>query len=328
MSRYAALICIVLLVAACLCSLMLGAFPLSAASVVQALSGKGGEADYIIHEIRLPRTLLALVVGASLGFCGAAMQGYLRNPLAEPGLLGVSSGASLGAVLAFYTGFSAYAAYALPLSGMVGALLAALCVWALVGRTGGAHSFILAGMAVSSFAAAAVSVALNLSPNPFAVMEIIFWLLGSLSDRSMDDIWLISPFVLTGAVLIASSARALDALSLGEETAKSLGFSVKSVQMKLLFGASLMVGAIVSVTGVIGFVGLIVPHIMRPFAQHMPSRLLPLSAFAGAILVLLADMLVRIVPTSGTELKLGVITALIGAPFFLWVVLRSRGRVV
>ena len=278
----------------------------------------------IMYEIRLPRLLLGVLVGASLGLGGAAMQGYLRNPLAEPGLLGVSSGASLGAVLAFYSGLAALVPFALPVAGMAGAMLAAAAVWLLVGRTGSAHSFILAGMAVSSFASAMVAVALNLSPNPFAVMEIIFWLLGSLADHTMGQVLLVLPFILAGAAITFSTARALDALALGEEAATSLGVSLKHLQIRLLLGTSLMVGAVVSVAGVIGFVGLMVPHLMRPLVQHAPGRLLGVSAFAGAVLVVLADILVRIIPTSGTELKLGVITALLGAPFFLMMVIRAR----
>lgn len=309
-----------------LLSLAVGQVPLSLADVWQGVFG-GDEissATVIIREIRLPRTLLAILVGAALGLSGAAMQGFLRNPLAEPGLLGVSGGAALGAVLAIYTGLTMSGLLFLPLLAMAGAILAVLLAYALAGRTGNSHTLILAGIAVSSLFGAAVAVALNLAPNPFAAMEVIFWLMGSLADRTMEQVWLVLPFLLLGCGLLLSCMRGLTALTLGETTARSLGIHLGWLQAKVALGVALAVGAAVSVSGSIGFVGLVVPHILRPFVGYQPGRLLPASALGGAVLLLAADIVVRIVPTSGVELRIGVVTALVGAPFFLMLLVRHR----
>lgn len=280
-------------------------------------------AALIVREVRLPRTLLAIMIGASLGLSGAALQGFLRNPLAEPGLIGVSASASLGAVLMFYSGLSGLFALALPLGGMVGACLGVLLVQVLAGRDASSLTLILAGVAVTSFAAALTSLVLNLAPNPFAALEIMFWLMGSLADRSFDHFWLAAPFMLLGWVLLITLGRALDALTLGEEAAQTLGFKLRAIRYRLVFGTALAVGAATSVAGAIGFVGLIVPHLLRPLVGHQPSRLLPASALGGALLTVLADIAVRLL-APGRELKLGVLTALVGAPFFLYLVLRQR----
>lgn len=285
----------------------------------------GGEADtawLIMREVRLPRTLLAALVGASLGLAGATLQGFLRNPLADPGIIGISSSASLGAVVALYTGISLLFPLALPLMGIAGALACVLLLQGLAGR-GGVLSLILAGVAVSSVCAALMSLALNLSPNPYAAAEIVFWLMGSVTDRSMDHVLLAAPFMVLGWVLLAVSARALDALSLGEEAAASLGVDVPRTRLLIVLGTAVSVGAGTAVAGGIGFVGLIVPHLLRPLVEHSPSRLLLASALGGAVLLLAADIVVRLA-TVGAELKLGVLTALVGAPFFLWLILRTR----
>jgi iron complex transport system permease protein len=276
----------------------------------------------IAREIRIPRMILAAAIGASLGLSGAAMQGLLRNPLAEPGVIGVSGAAALGAVIALYTGLSAAFALALPLMAMLGAVLAMGFLYILARRQP-LSGLILAGVALASLSGALTALVLNLSPNPFAVYEIMFWMMGSLSDRSMVHVFLGLPFMVIGWVMLLASARNLDALSLGEETALSLGVNLKRTRALVIFGTALSVGAAVAVSGVIGFIGLVVPHILRPFVGHRPARLLPVSALGGALLLLLADIFVRLL-TPGTELKLGVVTALIGAPFFLWLVLRQR----
>jgi len=276
----------------------------------------------IIREIRLPRAILGLLIGATLGLAGATLQGYLRNPLAEPGVIGVSTAAALGAVLAIYTGLSVVVPLALPLLAIGGSLVAVVLLQTLAG-TGSVLTLILAGVAISSLCGAFTSLALNLSENPFASLEIVFWLLGSITDRSMTHVWLASPFILVGWLLLAGSARALDALSLGEETALSLGVNVKRTRLLVVSGTAISVGACTAVSGVIGFVGLVVPHLLRPLVGHQPSRLLLASALAGAILLLAADILVRLIG-SGTELKLGVVTALIGGPFFLFLILRLK----
>lgn len=276
----------------------------------------------IVREIRLPRAILGLTIGATLGLAGATLQGYLRNPLAEPGVIGVSTAAALGAVLAIYTGLSLLVPLALPLMAISGSLIAVLLLQTLAG-SGSVLTLILAGVAISSLCGAFTSLALNLSENPFASLEIVFWLLGSITDRSMTHVWLATPFVFVGWLLLVATARALDVLSLGEETATSLGIDLKRIRLLVVSGTAISVGACTAVSGVIGFVGLIVPHLMRPLVGHQPSRLLPASALAGAILLLSADILVRLI-TFGTELKLGVVTALIGGPFFLFLILRLK----
>ena len=275
----------------------------------------------ILTELRLPRTVLALLVGATLGLSGAVLQGLLRNPLAEPGLLGVSGGAALGAVVALYFGLSGHFTLATPLLGLAGAFGAGLLTLAF-GR-GQSLTLILAGAAVSGLMGAAVSLALNLAPSPYAAYEITTWLLGSLSDRSWDQVALAAPFILCGWVLLALTSRALDALTLGEDQAQSLGFDIGRARVLALVGTALSVGAATSVTGAIGFIGLVAPHLMRPLVGHQPSRLLLPSAMAGAALLLVADIATRLIPTA-LELKLGVLTSLLGTPFFFWLVVRMR----
>jgi iron complex transport system permease protein len=292
-------------------------------SIAALFSSKAGAIALIMQEIRLPRAILGLMIGATLGLSGAALQGYLRNPLAEPGLIGVSATASLGAVIAIYTGFSAVFPLGLPLAALAGAVLAVLIVQAMAGMKGGALTIILAGVAVSSFAGAMTSLALNLSPNPFAALEIMFWMLGSLTDRSMTHVWLAAPFMVVGWIMLASLGRALDTLTLGNDAAASMGVDMRRVQFLAVFGTAASVGAATAVAGAIGFVGLVVPHILRPLVGSRPSRLLPASALGGACVLLAADILVRII-APGKDLKLGVLTAIVGAPFFLWLVYRTR----
>jgi iron complex transport system permease protein len=277
----------------------------------------------VLTEVRLPRALLGLLVGTTLGLTGAGLQGLLRNPLAEPGLIGASGGAALGAVLVFYFGAAVGSAMFVPVGGVLGALAALTTLYLLAGRNPSIVTIILAGVAISAFTGALTSLALNLSPSPYAALEIVFWMLGSLTDRSMVQVWFVLPFMFVGWLLVASTMRALDALSLGEDTAATLGFSRRSVTLRAIAGTGLAVGAAVSVTGVIGFVGLVVPHLMRALIGPRPASLLLPSALAGAALVLAADLLVRL-PTGGPEPKLGVVTALIGAPFFLWLILKTR----
>lgn len=277
----------------------------------------------ILTEIRLPRTLIALMAGATLGLCGAAMQGLLRNPLASPGLIGSSSGAAFGAVLMLYLGVADMLPAALPLGGMLGSLLAMLLVYALAGRDASIVTLILAGVAINALALALVSLILNLAPSPYAVQEIALWMLGSVADKGMHDLWLLLFPTLIGWSLLAGSGRALDALTLGEDTAATLGFDLSSIRWRLFLATALAVGAAVSITGAIGFVGLVTPHLIRPFVGHQPSRLLTGSALGGAALLLLADIIVRLLPP-GQEIKVGVITSLVGAPFFLYLILKTR----
>ncbi len=279
-------------------------------------------APAILFELRLPRGVLALVVGAGLGGAGAAMQGYLRNPLADPGLFGIAPGAALGAVLALLTGASA--AYALPLAALIGAGSAMALLAVIAGRTAGITLFTLAGMMIASLAGALTSLAISLAPNPFALSEIITWLMGALTDRGWPDVWIAAPPTLVGLAVLIWAGRDLDALTLGEDAARSLGVEPRRVQALMILGVGLTVGAGVAVAGIIGFVGLMVPHLVRRFTDRRPSRLIVPSALAGSLLVLVADMLCRVMPLAGGELRLGIGLSLLGAPFFLLLLVRMR----
>ena len=288
--------------------------------------GFGGSADarwLIFSEIRLPRTLLGLLIGAALGLSGAALQGYLRNPLAEPGVIGISGGAGLGAVLAIHSGFAGAFALALPIGGLAGAALALAVVLWLAGDRGGPITLILSGVAIASLTTALIALVLTLSQNPFAAVEIVYWLMGSVSDRSMTHVWLAAPPILIGVAVLMRLGHDLDALTLGEEVAANLGTSLYRLRALILVGTALAVGAATAVSGTIGFVGLVVPHILRPLGGHSPSRLRPASALGGAALVLASDIALRIVSPGG-GIRLGVVTALIGTPFFVWLVVSTR----
>ncbi|RYY75183.1 MAG: iron ABC transporter permease [Gammaproteobacteria bacterium] len=279
----------------------------------------------VVWEIRLPRVTLAVLVGATLGIAGAAMQGFLRNPLAEPGILGVSSGAALGAVIVLYFGLSAAAWYWLPCAAILGALTALILVYLLAGFRSSVLSLILAGVAINAIAGGMIAVALNFAPSLYAMQEIVFWLMGSLANRNVHHVYIAAPFVAVGWVLLFSRYRFLNALSLGEETAESLGFNPQRERNFLLIGLALCVGAAVAVSGSIGFVGLVVPHLLRPLVGYNPGRLLLASALGGALLVLGADILVRQLDVA-RELKLGIVTSLVGGPFFLMLILKTRSR--
>ena len=283
----------------------------------------------IILELRIPRTLLAIVVGAALGMSGAALQGYTRNPLADPGVLGVSSMAALGAVVSLYVGFYLPAlagiAWLMPLCAMAGALIGVGVLIGLAGQASGTVTFVLAGVVLNIVAGAGVSLALNLAPNPWAVNEIVNWLMGSLTDRSLADLQMAAPLVAAGLAVLALTGRALDALTLGETGARSLGISLSRTRLLLALGVGLAAGASVAVTGVIGFVGLVTPHLLRPFLGPRPAGLLLPSALGGAVIVLAGDILVRLIP-SAAEVRLGVAMAALGGPFFLALLLIQRRR--
>jgi iron complex transport system permease protein len=307
-------------------ALTVGPAELGLREVWGVLTGGGSEGTrIIIIEVRLPRAILAALIGATLGLAGAVLQGYLRNPLAEPGLIGVSASSAFGAVMTLYTGLAGAFALALPLGGILGAAIGVTAVQMLAGRETRALSLILAGIAVTSFAGALTALVLNLAPSPFAALEIIYWMMGSLANRSLAHVWLAAPFIVLGGALLLTTGKALDALTLGEDTAATLGFDLGSLRTRIITGTAIAVGAATAVAGAIGFVGLVVPHLLRPLAGYRPSALLPASALGGAVLTLGADIAVRVI-TPGSELKLGVITALIGAPFFLWLVMAERRR--
>ena len=315
-----------LLAIVALASLLAGSVWLTPHQVLAGLlSPRPTLAELIVVEIRLPRLVLAVAIGAILGLSGAVWQGLLRNPLAEPGLLGVSSGASLGAVIAIYYGLSASFALATPLFALVGGLVTAGLALVL-SRSSGMSTLILAGAAISSITAAGVSLALNLAPNPYAAYEIMTWLMGSLAERSWDHVRLALPFIAVGAVLLAMTGRSLDALALGEVQAESLGVPVARTRLLALAGTALGVGAAVAVSGVIGFVGLVAPHLVRPLVDHEPGRVLLPAAIVGAILVTAADIATRVLPFGTMPVNLGVFISLIGAPFFLWLVIHMRRR--
>jgi len=306
-------------------SLGIGQVWIDPTRLIAALGDTRSAEAVVLSEIRLPRAILALSIGAILGLSGAVLQGFLRNPLAEPGLIGISATASLGAVIAIYAGLTAIHPYALPLSALMGALVAVALLQALTGRTTDILTLILAGVALSSLAGALTSLALNLSRNPFAALEIVFWMLGSLTDRSMVHVGLALPFIVVGGVLLALTARALDALSLGADVARSLGVNLGRTRTLVVLGTAIGVGGATAVSGAIGFVGLIVPHLLRPLVGHKPGRLLPAAALGGAVFLLAADIAVRLIMPE-RDLKLGVVTAIIGAPFFLWLLVSLRRR--
>ena len=316
------LLAVMLLLAAL--SLAIGTTAFSAGELWLALSGGDERLALILYEIRLPRTLLAILIGGSLGLSGAALHGLVRNPLASPSLFGAPSAAALGAVIVIGSGLAGALSFALPVAGMAGALASVGALMLLAGRNAPIIVLLLAGLVLSSFAAAGTSLALNLSPNPFAALEVAFWLLGSLEDRSFQHVMMAAPFILAGCLMMASQARALKVMSLGEDTAASLGVNVARLRLVLIVGVAMAVGAGVSVAGTIGFIGLVAPHLVRPLVGYDPARVMLPATLAGACLLLAADLLVRIVPTSGEPLKVGVVTALVGAPFFLMLVLRER----
>ncbi len=305
-------------------SLCFGTVDLPLARLFAAASGRGDHvATVILFDLRLPRLLVGLAVGAMLGLAGAALQGYLRNPLAEPSVLGTSNAAALGAVAALYFGLANLHPAALPLLSIVGALLSLALLFALAGRSESPLTLILAGIAVGTLAGAGISLALNLSPNPFAAMEIMTWLMGSLENRSFGHLWAALPCIGAGMALLLWNGRALDALTLGEDGAQALGVDLARTRLRLLLGTAIGVGGAVAVSGAIGFVGLIVPHLIRPLTDRSPSAILLPSAIGGAALLTLADLAVRLIDTT-SELKLGVVTAFLGVPVFLFHLMRER----
>lgn len=316
-----------------LLSLTIGAVPLGLDDVARGLLNQAtGSRDLtdvavqqqiIVKQIRLPRVILAILVGMSLGVSGAALQGLLRNPLAEPGLLGVSSSASLGAVVCLYYGLSALNPWLLPVAAMGCAALATLILYLIARRRASNLTLILAGIGLSALCSALTSLAISLAPNPTDMQDIVLWLMGSLSDRSFADIQLCLPFIAAGVLLLLACGPQLDALTLGEDEASSLGVSLPRLRGQIILGTALCVGASVAVTGAIGFIGLVVPHLLRKWVGYHPSRLLLSSAIGGAVLLLAADILLRLI-SGEQELMLGVVTALLGAPFFLMLVLRQR----
>ncbi|WP_428102037.1 FecCD family ABC transporter permease [Candidatus Rariloculus sp.] len=314
------LACVAALVAACL----FGSTPLEPQRVLMALVGGGSAGDQlVVVHIRLPRALTAFAVGAALGASGAALQGLLRNPLAEPGVLGVSALASLGATGALYFGYAAYSAWTMPAAAIVGALVGTSLIALAAMRTASAVTLILIGVGLSSFAGAAMNLMMNLAPNPFSLADMLNWMLGTVANRSFVDLAFAAPFLIAGFGVLFATRRGLSALTLGEEAASGIGLNLTRQRLLTVVGTGLATGAAVALAGIIGFVGIVAPHIVRPMVNHDPARaLLPSALLAGLILVL-ADIGVRLMPTA-SELKLGVVAALIGAPVFVWIAMQRR----
>ncbi len=293
---------------------------LAAASLLLGGAGFGVPDWAIFWQLRVPRTFLALLVGAGLGLGGAVLQGVLRNPLADPGVLGIGGCAALGAVAVFYWGLSTAFPPALPLGGFCGAAAGCAALLLVFRRAQSGPGLILAGVAVSALAAALLSLVLSAAPNPFALYEITFWLMGGLEDRTLLHLALAAPPIVLGCALLLRLGPGLDALSLGEETAASLGVPVGATLARAVLGVALAVGAGAAVAGGIGFVGLIVPNLLRPLLGERPGALLLPSMLAGAALLLIADVCARAaglwLPLAA-EPRLGVLTALIGAPFLV-----------
>jgi iron complex transport system permease protein len=299
-------------------SLAIGPAQIAPWTAAQALVWDIGNATVIVREIRLPRTLLALSIGFTLGLTGAALQGLLRNPLADATVFGAPQAAALGAVLA-----AGALSLALPAAAIAGALVSIALVVAVAGLGGGTIVLVLAGLAIGSLAGAATALAISLSPNPWAVTEIVFWLMGSLEDRSMIHVGLATPFLALAAILLLATGRGLSALTLGEETAQSLGIGVARLRIAIVAAAALAAGAATAVAGAIGFVGLVSPHLVRPLVGYDPGRTLLPAGLAGAAILVAADIGVRLIP-SAAEVKIGVVTTLLGVPFFLWIVSRRK----
>jgi iron complex transport system permease protein len=315
---------VLLVVALFLLSLGVGPVRLAPSIVIEALFGRGqDEHRIIVQEIRLPRAILSVAIGAILGLSGAALQGLLRNPLASPSLFGAPQSAAFGAVLMIVLGFADVRSFVLPVAAIAASFASVFVLLAVAGRNAGLLLLILAGLAISSLAGAATSLVMNLSPSPFAALEISFWLLGSLEDRSFRHVVLALPFIVAGAAILWSGRNAFRVLSLGEETAATLGVNVARLRFLVIAGVALGVGGAVAVSGAIGFIGLVAPHLMRPLIGHDPGRLLLPSALTGAALLLAADIGVRIIPST-TDIKVGVLTAMIGVPFFLYLIVRER----
>jgi iron complex transport system permease protein len=314
---------VLLVIALTIASLLVGKVTLG----WNVLSQQDPVTRVIFLELRLPRALLGVLIGAALGLAGAAIQSYLRNPLAEPGTLGLSSMSALGAVLSIFFGIAGAHPWTLPLCGVAGGVAAMAALLMLAGRSASTLTLVLAGIILSALAIAGISLVLSLSASPWAASEIIRWMLGALTDRSFDDLTIAAPLIAIGGALVLMCREPLNALTLGEDGARSLGIDLTRVRWMMCVGMGLLVGASVAVTGIVGFVGLVVPHLLRPLVGARPSALLVPSAIGGAALVLAGDVVVRLLP-GGTELQLGVMMSLVGAPFFFILLYSMRRRTI
>ncbi|MEO0882635.1 MAG: iron ABC transporter permease [Pseudomonadota bacterium] len=315
-----AALCLVAIFAACL----LGSTPLAPERVLAALFGGAEVGDrLVVWSIRLPRALAAFLVGAALGLSGAALQGLLRNPLAEPGVLGVSATASLAATVSLYYGLVSLSPWVMPISAILGALGATAILALAAVRRLSVVTLILIGVGLSSFSGALMALLMNMAPNPFSLSDMVNWMLGSVANRSFDEIILAIPFLVLGSAILLFTGRGLSALTLGEEAASGVGLNLARQRIATVLGAGLATGASVALAGVIGFVGIVAPHLVRPFVGHDPARSLVPSALLAGFILVIADIGVRTIPTDN-ELKLGVVAAIIGAPVFVWIAMRRR----
>lgn len=306
-------------------ALFIGSTPLGFTRTMLALFGSGALGDQIvIWEIRFPRALCAFLVGAALGVSGAALQGLLRNPLAEPGVLGVSATAALFATVTLYFGFSALSGFILPLAAVFGAMIATSMLSLVAMRVSSVVTLILIGVGISSFAGALMALMMNFAPNPFSLADMINWMMGTVANRSFTDILLAAPFLAIGSTILLVSGKDLSAFTLGEEAAAGIGVNLQRVRLSIVIGSGICTGAAVSIAGAVGFVGIVAPHLVRPHVQHEPAATLVPSALLGGVMLVLADIFIRIVPTN-TELKLGVVAALLGAPVFVWIASQRLG---
>lgn len=290
-------------------------------------SGASATEQVVIERIRLPRIVLAMAVGAALGTAGATMQGLFRNPLADPGIIGVSSGGALGAVIAISIGAQAASSLLLPAFAFVGALVATVLVYGIASSSGrmSMATLILAGVAVSALFGAMVSAIITFTTDLQLQRAIIFWLAGGFDSTGWDDVRLALPPIGIGILVVMIYARDLNLLSLGDDEAASLGVRTTLTRVVLIVGATLATGAAVAFSGTIAFVGLVVPHILRLVLGPDNRVLLPLSAIGGAIFMLAADTIARTL-ASPAELQVGIITAFVGAPFFMLLLIKNRER--
>ena len=315
-----------LTVFAVLANLLVGQDGVLFPAVLDLLQGEESLGARILAELRFPRAILGALVGAGLGASGAALQGFFRNPLADPGIVGVSASAGLGAVIALYFGLTSISLLMIPMAATMGGLLGVGFLLLLAGRRASSTTLILSGVAVSAVASSMTALLMNLSPNPWALAEIAYWLMGSLADASWNEVRFAAPLILIGTGVLLLVRNDLDPLSLGEETARSLGVDLGRFRLAIVLGSALAVGGGVAVAGAIGFIGLVVPHLLRPFVAARPAALLLPSAMGGAALLSLADIGTRLLSGPGIPLYLGVLTALLGAPFFVWLVRSTQGK--
>ena len=324
-----------LVLAAALVSLSLGPVNIPAshvASIVLSLLGLDF-ADFsrteqlVIEQIRLPRIVVGASVGMALGVAGATMQGLFRNPMADPGIIGVSAGGAVGAVVAIATGMAGLFFLALPTFAFVGAMAATFLVYgiAAVGGRFSMATLLLAGVAVNAFLGAVVSAVIILLPDNDALREILFWLAGGLDSRSWEHVRISAPLILGGFAVIVLMARDLNLLMMGDDEARSMGVRVGLARPTLLAAAALATGAAVAVSGTIAFVGLVTPHVIRLVLGPDHRVLVPMSAAGGAVFVIVADTVARTI-VQPAEFRVGVLTAFVGAPFFILLLIKNKRK--